>query len=96
MENEADALAAELRELVFGGGGQVQVAVAEFARGRQVEAAEVVEEGGFATAGGAQQHNQLTRKEIEVHAGQRPDFDGAHAINLGQPAHPEDLRGRGS
>ncbi len=61
------------------------------ARGRDVEATEVIEESGFAGARRPKQNNKFAFVEIEIHARERVNFGRAHAINLGQTTDPKDL-----
>ena len=55
--------------------------------GRRVEAAEDVEQRGFAAARRAEQHDQFAVVEIEVHAIERANLRLPAWINLRQPPH---------
>lgn len=86
LKNKTDGLAAILRELLFVGGGQVGVAVAQFARSGEIETAKLIEQGGLAGAGRAEEDDEFAGVEIEVDAVEGADLRGAFAVDFGQPA----------
>ena len=90
LKNETHGIAAVEGEFVFVSAREVGAAVTQLARSRHIEAAELVEQGGLAAAGGAEEHDELARAEVEVDAGERAHLGGAGAVGLGEPAHVED------
>jgi hypothetical protein len=89
LEDEADRLAPVTGELLLVGVREVDVAVAQRAGGRDVEAAELVEEGRLARARGTEQHDEFAGVQVQVHAGQGAHLGGAGAVDLGQTTHVE-------
>ena len=77
LENEPDAVSAVARELSLVRVGEIDVAIPELAGSRHVEAAKLIEQGGFSTAGWSEQHDEFAGVEIQVHSGQCADFSGA-------------------
>ena len=83
LEDEADCLAAHLRELVFrevADGGSVQV---HHAGGWRIEPGEKAEQRRFSTAGGAHDRDKLAAGNTEVQP--LEDIDGSGAVAYGFP-----------
>lgn len=60
LKDEADAVAAELRECALATTGEVPAFVAQGARRRDIQAAKNIQQGGLATAGGTEENDELT------------------------------------
>ena len=89
LEDKADMLAAETGQAGVVGVAQVLAVIPDFARSRRIQPAEDVEQRRFAAAGRAEHHHKLALKQLQINAAQRPYFDIAHAVHLGQPAGAE-------
>src|SRR5690625_32000 len=90
LKDEADVVASVIRQSRFVGVGEVDVAVHDAAAAGRIEAAEDVEEGGFAAARGAEQHDEFARVEVEIDAPQRVHLDLTHIVDLREVAHLKD------
>ena len=90
LKHEADGVAAKLGELRFIGHGEIPTAIEQGAVCGGVESAELVEEGGFSAAGGAEEHDEFAGKQIEINAAERRDRSRALTVNARQPAHLKD------
>src|SRR5690606_14984392 len=86
LENEADRVAPKLRERRLVEGREIRAAVEQRAVRRRIEPAELVEQGRLPAARRTQQHDQLSREQIEVDAFQRRDRRRAFAVNAGEAA----------
>src|SRR5690606_6317277 len=95
LEDEADVVAPERRQLALGGGTEVVAGVADGAGRGAVEPAEDVEERGLPAAGGAEEDDELAREEVEVDAPERVDLDLAGPVHLRQAARLEHRLARG-
>src|SRR5690606_25427989 len=84
LEHEADMLAAELRQLALAGAAEQLLAIPHLSAARAVETTEDVEQCRLAAARGAEQDNEFTGVQIEIHAAQRMDLDLAHGIDTGE------------
>ncbi len=82
LEDEADVAAADLGELVVVHVGDVFVAEEIMAAGAAVEAAEQVQQRGFARAGRAHQGDEVAFLEVERHAGEGGHDDLFHLVVL--------------
>ena len=96
LEDEADVLAAVLRERGVGRRREIEVLEAHPAGRRRVEAAEDVEQRGLAAARMAEQDEQLARDDVEIDAAQRRHLDLAHLVDLREAAHFEERPGHGA
>src|SRR5205823_2685575 len=83
LEDEADVLAADLCELGLGEPGQVGAVEDDFTCGGPVEAAEHLEEGGLAAAGGALDDEAVPVGDGEVDAVEGVDGVLASGVALG-------------
>jgi phosphoglycerate dehydrogenase-like enzyme len=77
-------LAPKARELGLVGAGEVVVLEAQLAGLGDVEPAEDVEQRRLAAARWAEEHDELARADLEVHAAQRVHLGFAHAVDLGE------------
>ena len=66
LKNEADFVAAKAGEVIVGEGGDGLAVDADFARGGAIEAADQVEQGGFAGTGRAHNGNHFAAFDAEV------------------------------
>ena len=81
LEDDAEGVAAVVREFAFAGGVEREAVHADLAGGGCVEAAEDVEEGAFAAAAGAGDGGEVAGCEIEGDAVEGADFSGAGGID---------------
>ena len=93
LEDEADVLAPEVRELLVAPLGQGVIEVVHLARGGRVEPAEQVEERRLAAPRRDQQHHELARVELQRHLAQRDHLHVSHVLDLGDVAHAQDWFG---
>ena len=77
LEDEADAMAAELGELAFVVLGDVLAVDRDVAGGGGVEAGDQVEQGGLAGAGAADQGDELAAGDLERDVADGPDIFAA-------------------
>ena len=68
LEDEAEPLAAEARELSVAQGRDVDAVDVDVARGRAVDGGDAVEQGGLAGAGGAHDGDELAGADGHAHA----------------------------
>ena len=90
LKDKADGVAAVLREGRLVGCAQIPAAVKQRARSGRVEPPNVVEQGGLAAAGRAEQDDEFAGMKIEIDAGQRGDRGFAGAVDLGQATDRKD------
>ncbi len=90
LEHEAHVLAPEPRELLLGGAGQYVVQVVDLAAGGRIQTPEDIEQSRLAATGGAEQHHQLARIQIEIHLTQGMHFHLTHAVDLRNAVEAED------
>ncbi len=84
LEDEAEVAAADLGELVVVHVGDVLVAEEVMAAGAAVEAAEEVQQRGFAGAGRAHEGDEVAFLEVERHAREGGHDDLFHLVVLDQ------------
>ena len=82
LEDEAHVLPPVLGQLPFTGADQIVVAEPCLTAGRRVQAAEDVEKGRLAATGRAEQDDELTLVDLQVHRPERDDVDFTHVIDL--------------
>ena len=82
LENEAHVVTPVGGQLPLGEGGDIRSLQQHMSGGEPVHAAQDVEQGGLARAGGADDHADLPLFDGEVHVVQRFDADFAHLIDL--------------
>lgn len=80
MEDDAERVAAVVREFALAGGVEREAVHTDLAGGGGVEAAEDVEECAFAAAAGAGDGGEVAGGEIERDAVEGTDFAGAGGI----------------
>src|SRR5258708_7508404 len=80
-------MAADLGEVVVFHLGDVLLAEEVLAGGRPIQAAEQVEQGGLAGAGGTHEGNKVARGKVERHAAQGADDDRLQVVVLDQVDH---------
>ena len=90
LKDESHVRPAILGELRVVRRRQIVILVDDLARGRHVESAEDVEQGGLARSGRTEQDHELARKQVEIDAAERLHGDLAHLIDLRQRARRED------
>src|SRR5690606_10324065 len=93
LEDEPDVQAPVLGQLRLARRRQVPVAVGHLTRGRDIKAAQDVEQRRLAASRGAEQHDELRLEEVEVHAPERMHLDLPHRVDLGEVARGENRRG---
>ena len=98
MENKTDLLVANAGKFVAGGLREILAANFHTAGRGGVEAPKQMHEGGFSAAAGANDRNELTLVDPQVHPVEGPDFLIAHAIDFAEAfevdeAHDRDFLG---
>ena len=83
LEDEADRLVAEVRQLVVGEAGDVLPLQQVAAGGGAVEAAEQVHQRRLARARGPHDGDELALRDLERDAAERRQLDVAHPVDLG-------------
>ena len=86
LEDEAQAVAPQPGELLFAGGGDVDVADGDRAAGEAIEAGHAVHEGRLAGAGRAHDGGELAGGEVDVDVVEGEDLGVAGAVRLGGAA----------
>ncbi len=92
LEDEADVLAAIARERGFVGAAQAQRLEPQVARAGHVQPAQQVQQRGLAAARGAEHHQELAARDVEVDVRQRADRRRSVAIDLAERAGAEQRR----